>query len=65
MIPYHDQQTFREKIASQFYRLPKLPKPLEIFVIVYIISPLEGKNPHWKHLGKNCPCLTESIKGET
>lgn len=62
MTDYHDIRTFREKTAKLFYKLPVLPIPFERLVL-RLISFIEPENPHWKHLGKNCPCMQQkSIK---
>jgi len=57
MKNYHDIRTPREKIAKLFYKIPTLPRQLEKFVALKLIPFIEGSNPHWKHLGKNCPCM--------
>jgi len=57
---YHDEKTLRERIAKPLYRLPELPIPLERFLAGKLIPFIEGENPRYKHLGKDCPCMEES-----
>ena len=60
-MKYHDRLTFREKLAKLLYKLPIIYMPIsfERVLVGDIIPFVEGKNPHWKHLGKNCPCMSE------
>lgn len=58
-MKYHDQKTIRERIAKPFYKIPELPIPLERFLAGKLIPFIEGDNPHWKHNGLDCPCMTE------
>jgi len=60
-MAYHKEKTFREKIAKPLYKIPELPLPLERFLALKLIPFIEGENPHWKHLGKECPCMGEKI----
>ncbi len=59
-MKYHDQLTIRERIAKPLYKIPELPIPLERFLALKLIPFVEGENPHWKHLGKECPCMGEN-----
>lgn len=61
MKKYHDQKTIRERFARPLYRIPFILRPiwLERILVLKIIPFIEGENPHYKHLGKNCPCMTE------
>ena len=61
MKKYHDQKTVRERLARPLYRIPFILRPiwLERILVLKIIPFIEGKNPHYKHLGRNCPCMTE------
>ncbi|HLC24935.1 MAG TPA: hypothetical protein VJJ25_04835 [Nitrosopumilaceae archaeon] len=61
MKDYHDRKSLREKIARPLYKLPVLkPIQLERFLALKLIPFIEGENPHWKHLGSKCPCMTEN-----
>jgi len=60
MEDYHSKKSLREKIAHSLYHVPELPKPLEKFLALKLIPFIEGENPHWKHLGSKCPCITEN-----
>lgn len=57
MTGYHEEVTFRERIAHPLYRIPELPVRLER-LLNEIIGFIEGDTPSWKHLGKDCPCMT-------
>ncbi len=57
-MKYHDIKTPRERLANLFYRLPIMPTvSLERFLALRIIPLIAGKNPHSKHLGRDCPCM--------
>ena len=59
MTGYHDEITFRERLAKPLYRIPELPVRLERFLAGVLIPFIEGDRPRWKHFGKDCPCMTE------
>ena len=58
-MKYHDILTLRERLAKPLYRIPMLPVPLERFLAGKLIPFIEGENPHWKHHGRECPCMRE------
>lgn len=58
MKPYHDRTTPRELVALFFYRLPMLPFKWERRLLK-LIERIEGDQPHWDHMGKECPCMEE------
>ncbi len=58
-MKYHDRLNFREKIAKLFYRLPYVCIFTEKILVIKIIPFVEGENPHYVHLGRECPCMRE------
>ena len=56
---YHDRKTIRERLAYPLYRLPVLPRTLEIFLVLKLIPFIQGEVDHRKHLGSKCPCMWE------
>lgn len=55
---YHKDLPLREKLAKPLYKIPDLPFRLELLNLK-LIAFIEGENPRWKHLGKDCPCMKE------